>query len=109
MNVTELADLAGVTKGAISQVVSKLEKKGAVRRYKSEGNEKEVLVELTDKGREIYERHQKVNEETISHLLAEMTKHQEDKVEFLVYMFKWFEDYLDEGRKRMEAHKGEEH
>ena len=34
LNITEFAKAAGVTKGAISQVVSKLEKKGALKIHK---------------------------------------------------------------------------
>lgn len=109
MNITELALKNAVTKGAISQVVSKLEEKGAVRRYKEAGNEKEVLIRLTDKGKEIYERHQAVNDETVSALFAELRKHPNDKIEFLISMFKWIEDHLDISRKHMERRKQERH
>lgn len=108
-NVTELASLAGVTKGAVSQVASKLERKGAVRRVGSEASEKEVLIKLTAQGKRIYERHQKANEETVSRLYGELKKHRKDKVDFLLSMFHWFEDYLDESRQRMEAHGGRGH
>ena len=47
MNVTEFAAAAGVTKGAISQLVTKLVKKGIVTRYKKSINDKEVFLELT--------------------------------------------------------------
>jgi DNA-binding MarR family transcriptional regulator len=109
MNITEFARRTGVTKGAISQVVSKLEKKDAVRRYKQAGNEKEVLIRLTDKGREIYKRHQTANDETVSALLAEFRKHPDDKIEFLISMFRWIEDYLDKSRKHMGLRKRKGH
>jgi DNA-binding MarR family transcriptional regulator len=38
MNITEFAESLGVTKGAISQVVSKLEKKGMVKRRRRKGS-----------------------------------------------------------------------
>ena len=50
VNVTRLAELMGVTKGAISQTVNKLAKKGLVRRLHSPDNAREVLLELTDRG-----------------------------------------------------------
>jgi DNA-binding MarR family transcriptional regulator len=104
MNMTTFAQMNGVTKGAVSQIVSKLENKGAIRRYKEEGNEKEVFIELTDKGKEIYEHHQRVNDETVKHLEQGLKNYPDDKVEFLLTTFMWFEEYLDEGRQQMERH-----
>ena len=104
MNVTEFAAAAGVTKGAISQLVTKLEKKGIVNRYKKSTNDKEVFLELTKTGQEVYQKHKKINEQTILPLNEELSKHSEEKVEFLLKMFKWFNDYLDSSKKKMEEH-----
>jgi DNA-binding MarR family transcriptional regulator len=104
MNVTEFATAAGVTKGAISQMVSKLEKKGIVRRYKKSTNDKEVFLELTKTGQEAYRQHQEVNKETIKQLDNELSKYSDEKVEFLIKMFRWFEDYLDLSKKKMKGH-----
>jgi DNA-binding MarR family transcriptional regulator len=104
MNVTEFAAAAGVTKGAISQLVTKLEKKGIVRRYKKSTNDKEVFLELTKSGQKVYQKHQKINEQTILPLNEELSKHSDEKVEFLLTMFKWFNDYLDLSKKKMEEH-----
>lgn len=104
MNITDFALMNGVTKGAVSQVVTKLEKKGVIRRFKRSGNEKEVFIELTQTGKEIYEQHQKVNKETISSIQNELGKFSDDKVEFLIYMFRWFESFLENSRDKMEVH-----
>ncbi len=104
MNVTEFAAAAGVTKGAISQLVTKLEKKGIVRRYKKSTNDKEVFLELTKSGQEVYKKHKKINERTIQPLNEELSKHSDEEVEFLLNMFKWFNDFLDLSRKQMEEH-----
>ena len=104
MNVTEFAVAAGVTKGAISQLVSKLEKKGIVRRYKKSTNDKEVFLELTKTGQEVYRQHKEINKQTIKPLDDELSKHSDEKVEFLLTMFKWFDDYLDLSKKKMEEH-----
>ena len=104
MNITGLAKNVGVTKGAISQVVKKLENKGVVRRYKDIKNDKEVFIELTKQGRDIYQIHKEINEESIRPLHDELKKHPEDKIEFLVKMFRWIEGFLDESRKKMQAH-----
>lgn len=104
LNITEFAHLSGVTKGAVSQVVSKLESKGAIRRYNEIGNEKEVFIELTDKGREIFDHHQKVNEKTILQIEKALKPYPDDKVEFLQKTFKWFEEFLSEGQEQMKGH-----
>ncbi|MHA1942272.1 MAG: MarR family transcriptional regulator [Candidatus Hodarchaeales archaeon] len=104
MNVTEFAAAAGVTRGAISQLVTKLEKKGIVRRYKKSTNDKEVFLELTKSGQKVYQQHKEINEQTIKPLFNELSKHSDEKVEFLLTMFKWFDDFLDLSRKKMEEH-----
>ena len=104
LNITEFAKAAGVTKGAISQVVSKLEKKVALKRFKSNDNDKEIRLGLTQQGERIYAHHQSVNEETINHLWRELKKHPEDNIVFLIHMFKWFEQYLDQSGEKMRAH-----
>ena len=104
MNITEFAESLGVTKGAISQIVSKLEKKGVVKRYKKSGSEKEVILHLTKEGKELYEMHKKVNEESILPLYNKLSTHSDEEVDFLVDMFKWFNEFLDSSKKMMEEH-----
>ncbi len=103
MNITDFATELGVTKGAVSQVVRKLEAKGVIRRYKSGGNGKEVFLELTEAGRAAYLVHKKTNEETIKPLLKELNKYSDDKVRFLVSMFRWIEGFLDRSGKEMKV------
>jgi DNA-binding MarR family transcriptional regulator len=49
INITRLAELSGVTKGAISQTVKRLVSKRYIARYKVKNN-KEVNLRLSDKG-----------------------------------------------------------
>jgi DNA-binding MarR family transcriptional regulator len=104
LNITEFAKAAGVTKGAISQVVSKLEEKEVLRRHRSAGNMKETKLKLTPHGEKIYRHHQKVNAESISQLSAELDKHPEEHIDFLIHMFNWFEQFLDQSREKMKSH-----
>jgi DNA-binding MarR family transcriptional regulator len=57
VNVTEYAENHGITKGAVSQLVKKLEKKGLVERYKNPTNQKEVFLKLTMKGEIVFHKH----------------------------------------------------
>ncbi len=51
---TRLADCLGITRSAVSQIVSKLEKDGMVRRIPDETDKKIAYVELTEKAMESY-------------------------------------------------------
>lgn len=55
----ELASVLRVTKGAIVGAVNTLERRGLVRRKRSEIDRRLVAIELTDTGRELIERVQK--------------------------------------------------
>ncbi len=104
MNVSDFACEIGVTKGAVSQVIKKLEAKGVVKRYKKGTNGKAVFLELTDAGRAVYMAHKKTNEETIKPLLEELSKYPDDKIRFLISMFNWIDEFLDQSGKEMKAH-----
>ena len=104
LNVTELAAVVGVTKGAISQVVKKLETKGIVRRYKKSSNDKEVFVEMTKTGSAMYRKHQAINDETVTTLSKELGRYSDDKVDFLIKMFHWFNSFMEHGSEKMKGH-----
>ena len=57
INVSELALMWKRTKGAISQTVTKLEKKGYIMRRKQEGNAKTVLLYPTETGMRLSQAH----------------------------------------------------
>lgn len=57
-NLTELAARLEITKGTLSQLISKLAKKGLVLKKRGDRNDKEVTLELTVKGKIAFEGHQ---------------------------------------------------
>lgn len=61
-NIKGIGDALGVTKSAASQMLSKLEKKGFIRKEKSADNDKEIQAYLADAGWEAYKTHQEFNE-----------------------------------------------
>ena len=65
INVTKLAEYAGVTKGAVSQTINKLVRKGLVQKTHASGNEKEVILELTDLGWVGFQNHEKFHMDTL--------------------------------------------
>ena len=54
-NTTEIAKQLGLTKGAISQTLSRLEKKGIIIKRKDPYKKNELTLSLTDAGKEAYE------------------------------------------------------
>lgn len=56
INATELAAKQGVTKGAVSQVLSKLEKKKLIIRMKEIDNHKTIFLKLSEQGGMVFER-----------------------------------------------------
>lgn len=65
INITALAEYMGVTKGAVSQTVAKLIKKGMVQKQYAKGSKKEVILELTDLGWVGYHNHEKFHMEML--------------------------------------------
>ncbi|MGA2936652.1 MAG: MarR family transcriptional regulator [Syntrophobacteraceae bacterium] len=104
MNITELARASGVTKGAISQIVKKLETKGVIRRYKRAANDKEVFIELTETGKKTCEERRRTNKETIVPLRDELDLYSDEHVAFLVHMFHWLDEFMDQTAKMMKSH-----
>jgi len=55
--VTELCIYFGITKGAVSQTITKLINKGYVSKTRSLSNKKELIIELTQKGIQTFNNH----------------------------------------------------
>lgn len=62
-NVTKLADSFYMTRGAISKLTKKLIKKELIESYQKSDNKKEIYFRLTEKGREVYDIHEKLHNE----------------------------------------------
>lgn len=62
IHVSEIARKFGVTKGAVSQILMKLEKKELIEKSPDKTNNTRVLINLTDKGRFVYNKHIEMHE-----------------------------------------------
>ena len=58
MSVTDLADVMGITKGAVSQTLKKLEAKGLVAKNPDPGNNSRLLIQLSSKGKVAFFAHE---------------------------------------------------
>jgi DNA-binding MarR family transcriptional regulator len=68
--VTELGKAFGTTKGAVSQIVSKLEAKGYLVKERNPGYGKELLLGLSDRGKAAFEAHEALHRWIDRELLA---------------------------------------
>ncbi|GAA0377457.1 MarR family winged helix-turn-helix transcriptional regulator [Bacillus horti] len=83
IHITGLADKLGVTIGAVSQLLIKLERKGLIQKEKDPKNQSRFLIKLTTEGEKTHENHLKFHEEFDSLLFASVQGEPKEKVDFL--------------------------
>lgn len=93
--VTTLATHFAISKSAVSQIVAKLVQQGYLLRTKAKGNDKEVLLRLTPKGRKAFQKHERTLAASLSGVLA-LEKHYsvpeiQSFVSILGDVDRWFE------------------
>ncbi|TCO68692.1 MarR family winged helix-turn-helix transcriptional regulator [Marinisporobacter balticus] len=96
INVTQLAAIQGVTKGAVSQMIYKLVKKGVVSKSVSPNSDTEVRLELTKDGWSAYEMHKKYHQMTEEKLFLLLKDMPDEIYNELEKLLKEFEKSLDE-------------
>ncbi len=102
INVTELAKLRGVTKGAVSQMVYKLVEKGFLSKHVSPNSDTEVCLNLTENGRTAFLVHQKYHEETGSEFAKIMSQMPQEYQDYTIQFLIAFEKMMDEKLEKKE-------
>lgn len=95
IHITGLAQKLGVTKGAISQIVAKLEKKGMVQKLTDPKNQSRTLLALTKKGEIAYAEHERMHAEFDRLVEQVLSSHSEENIKFLHLFMKQLEQKLD--------------
>ncbi|WP_440945794.1 MarR family winged helix-turn-helix transcriptional regulator [Methanosarcina sp. T3] len=99
-NLTSIASHLGVTRGAISQMAQKLEKKGLVKRARTPDNKKNIMLELTGFGQEAFEWHKALHESLETGIRDELEQMSDADIEKLLRVHKHFERMLDRCMKQ---------
>ncbi|HOO46989.1 MAG TPA: MarR family winged helix-turn-helix transcriptional regulator [Deltaproteobacteria bacterium] len=94
-SVTGLARLLGVTKGAVSQTLKKLENKGLVEKYADPENNSRVLIKLSSKGMIAYYAHEHWHETMDGGFREYFTTLPEDRIRFLDEFLTTLEEFLE--------------
>lgn len=92
IHVTGLAEMLGVTKGAVSQIIQKLERKGVIAKDTDPRNLSRLVLRLTPKGETAYLHHEKLHREFDGLFYSALENASEQNKAFL----KDFLDLLDE-------------
>lgn len=69
----ELADRLGITTGTLTVAVDRLEKMSMVKRMPHEHDRRSWLIVLTEKGKQMYEQHNKHHEEITQEIAHDLT------------------------------------
>ncbi len=95
-NATKIAKQMGLTKGAVSQTLSRLEKKGIIIKSKDPYNKNELTLSLTEFGKGAYELCQSTKTafiEAYNNKLAELNHDEKEVIlNFLHHMEKTLDD-----------------
>lgn len=97
IHISEIARKFGVTKGAISKTIKKLERKGLVEKRIDKTNNTRTLVKLTDKGMKAYYAHEKYHNEYDRDMFSYLESLTDHELEIL-YTF------LDKANEMTEKH-----
>lgn len=95
INFTQIARKRGVTKGAVSQIVAKLVRKGLVVKKQALDNGKTVLLELTDMGAIAFENHEKFHAKYDSPMIAKLKGMDAEQLDLVAGTFEMLENTID--------------
>lgn len=93
--VTAISKHFGITKGAVSQVITKLHKKNYIRKERNEAYPKEVILSLTDKGKKAYEAHKKLHAIMDSGMMDFLDSYPEEWIQTFQTMLVQYEKQID--------------
>lgn len=95
INVTDLSKLQGVTKGASSQMIYKLVKKGFVTKNTSPNSDSEVVLGLTQQGKIAYEAHKAYHIESNEAFFLLLKDMPDDAYNKMIELLESFESMLE--------------
>jgi DNA-binding MarR family transcriptional regulator len=98
-SVTDLARLLGITKGAVSQNLKKMEKKGLTTKSTDPHNSSRSIVKLTSKGKMAYYAHKDWHETMDGGFKKYFMTLSEDKVDFILDFIDKAEDFISRAMK----------
>ena len=99
LSVTDLARFLGITKGAVSQNLKRMEKKGLTTKIEDPQNSSRSIVKLTSKGKTAYYAHKHWHETMDGGFKAYFMGLSEEKIDFLLEFIARAEDFAKRAMK----------
>jgi len=96
LNLKSLAEVQGVSKGAASQMVSKLVDKGYIQRKESTSSGAEISLYLTEKGKAAFAGHLEYHKNLGKVWRESLANMREDTIKELIEFLRSFETVLDQ-------------
>ncbi len=93
--VSGLAKLFSITKGAVSQVIHKLETRGYIEKHRDEDNWKEKPLTLTARGLKAFDLHTAMHEEMDGIFMKKLDRLNDEKFEEYRELFCLIEESID--------------
>lgn len=87
ITTTKLAEVLGITKGAVSQITRKLLEKNLITKVPSKEKTNQVLISLTEKGSIVYSCHRDMHKEMldkIDELLSELSDEEKNALNKII-------------------------
>lgn len=103
IHVTGLADMLGVTKGAVSQNIMKLEHKGMIIKNTDPRNLSRLVLRLTSKGETAYQYHEKLHQKYDELFNAALENATEENKAFLKNFLNSLDEQIDTFEKEENA------
>ncbi len=100
INITGLAAKMGITKGGISQMINKLDKKRLVNKSRDPLNDKEVRLRLTAKGWSAFAGHEKLHASLYNDMIKYLTPVPIEQVVLLQEVLNKLAFHMDDYTKR---------
>ena len=95
IKMTDLALELGVSKPAVTQMIARIMKKNLVERYNGEGNMKEVLLRLNERGRVAFRGHQEFHARMDINMMDRLGRLTSREQDFVSKLFEDMASYFD--------------
>lgn len=96
INMTEISEKLGITKGAVSQMTAKLVSRGLICKAKFPHSEKDVYLSLTDAGRTVFEAHGKLHAQMYGELSALLDEFSSEDLQRITLFLDKVQVYMNE-------------
>lgn len=87
ITATAIAEKLGITRGGISKIVARLEKKGYLKASAKDDNRKERKLSLTPQGDLAFKAHAKLHQRKLEKLIQLLDKYTDEELEVLIRIF----------------------